>query len=63
MITLYRIYDRTTKNTLANAIPTLEQATEVLYFLQQDAPANELEIESYTKSAIKPGWGRDPDLH
>ena len=63
MITLYRIYDCTTKNTLANAIPSLEQATEVLYFLQQDAPTNELEIESYTQSAIKPGLGRDPDLH
>jgi hypothetical protein len=62
MITLYRIYDHTTQNILANAIPTLEQAHEVLHFLQQDAPGNELEIESYTKSSVK-GLGRDPDLH
>ena len=63
MLTHYRIYDHTTQNTLANAIPTVEQAQEVLYFLQQDAPSNELEIESYTVSAVKPGFGRDPDLH
>lgn len=62
MITLYRIYDHTTQNTLANGIGSLDQATEVLYFLQQDEPDNNLEIESYTKSAVK-GLGRDPDLH
>lgn len=63
MLTLYRIYDHTTKNTLANAIPSHTQAQEVLMFLQADAPTNELEIESYTQSTVKPGFGRDPDLH
>jgi hypothetical protein len=63
VLTLYRIYDHTTLNTLANAIPTLEQAQEVKHFLQMDAPNNELEIESYTQSSVKPGFGRDPDLH
>jgi hypothetical protein len=62
MTNLYRIYDHTTQNTLANAIPTLEQAHEVLYFLKQDAPHNELEIEEYRKYTVK-GLGRDPDLH
>ena len=63
MITLYRIYDHTTQNTLANAIPSLEQANEVLHFLRLDTPTNELEIESYTQSHTRPGFGRDPDLH
>ena len=63
MLTLYRIYDHTTQNTIANAIPTLEQAQEVKHFLQADAPSNELEIEEYSQSAVKPGFGRDPDLH
>ena len=63
MLTLYRIYDHTTKNTLANAIPSHTQAQEVLMFLQADAPGNLLEIESYTSSTVKPGFGRDPDLH
>ena len=62
MITLYRIYDHTTQNILANAIPTLAQAQEVRVFLQQDAPGNELEIEEYTRATVK-GMGRDPDLH
>lgn len=62
MTNLYRIYDHTTQNTLANAIPTLEQAQEVHLFLQQDAPHNELEIEEYRKYTVK-GLGRDPDLH
>ena len=62
MIKLYRIYDHTTHNLLANGIPTLEQAHEVLHFLQQDTPGNELEIESYTTYTVK-GLGRDPDLH
>ena len=62
MTNLYRIYDHTTQNTLANAIPTLVQAQEVLMFLQQDDPQNELEIEEYRKYTVK-GLGRDPDLH
>ena len=63
MITLYRIYDHTDKNTLANAIPTLEQAVEIVYFLKLNDPNNELEIESYTQSPVSKGFGRDPDLH
>ncbi len=63
MITLYRIYDHTDKNTLANAIPTLEQAVEIVYFLKLNDPNNELEIESYTQSPVRKGFGRDPDLH
>ena len=60
--TLYRIYDHTDKNTLANAIPTQEQAHEVLHFLKLEYPHNELEIESYRHTTVR-GLGRDPDLH
>ncbi len=63
MITLYRIYDHTDKNTLANAIPEYDHAYTILSFLKLDLPTNELEIESYTQSHVKPGFGRDPDLH
>lgn len=62
MITVYRIYDHTTQNTLANGISTLEQANEILHFCCLDAPNNEIEIETYTKSSVR-GLGRDPDLH
>ena len=63
MITLYRIYDHTDKNTLANAIPEYDHAYTIWGFLKLDFPNNELEIESYTQSHVKPGFGRDPDLH
>jgi hypothetical protein len=63
MITLYRIYDHTDKNTLANAIPTYDDAYTVLGYLKLDLPTNELEIESYTQSPVRKGFGRDPDLH
>ena len=62
MITLYRIYDHTTQNILANGIGSLEQATEILYFCKQDEPTNDIEIEEYTRATVK-GLGRDPDLH
>ena len=62
MITLYRIYDHTTQNILANGIGSLEQATEILFFCKQDEPTNDIEIETYTKPSVK-GLGRDPDLH
>jgi hypothetical protein len=59
---LYRIYDTTTCNTVANAIPELEHAHEVLQLYQLDNPYNKYEIESYTKYTVT-GLGRDPDLH
>lgn len=61
MITLYRIYDHTTKNTLANSLDE-EQAEQVLHFLKLEYPQNELEIESYSHTSVR-GLGRDPDLH
>lgn len=63
MITLYRIYDHTDKNTLANALPEYDHAYTILGFLKLDLPNNELEIESYTQSPVRKGFGRDPDLH
>lgn len=62
MITLYRIYDHTDKNTLANGISDYEQAYVILGFLELEFPKNTLEIETYTKYTVK-GLGRDPDLH
>ena len=62
MATLYRIYDHTELNMLANAIPTYEQAYTVLEHLKLDYPNNELEIETYTVKTVR-GLGRDPDLH
>ena len=60
--TRYRIYDHTEKNTLANALD-LEQADQVLHFLKLEYPNSILEIESYTDTSVKSGFGRDPDVH
>ena len=63
MITLYRIYDATDNEILADHIDTYEQAHETLQLYQLQYPHDKLEIESYTRSSVKPGFGRDPDLH
>ena len=64
MVTYYRIIDRDEcGQILANSIPDLVQAQEILHFLKRDYPDADLEIESYTKSTVRPGFGRDPDLH
>ena len=48
--TYYRIADtRACGQILANRIPTLTQAQQILKLLQLDFPNAELEIESYTQ--------------
>ena len=59
----YRIYDETDRHILASGIPTQEQAQEVLHFLQLEYPGNTLVIENYETQTVRPGFGRDPDLH
>ena len=64
MVIYYRIVDTNAcGQILANSIPDLVQAQEILHFLQKDYPEAELEIEQYTKSTVRAGFGRDPDLH
>jgi hypothetical protein len=59
----YRIYDETDRHILASGIPNPEQAAEVLHFLQLEYPGNTLTIETYETQTVRPGFGRDPDLH
>lgn len=63
MVTYYRIYDRTDNETLADKIADAVQAQEVFTLLKLQYPKNELEIETYSVSSVRPGFGRDPDLH
>lgn len=63
MVTYYRIIIASSGETVANSLPTKEIASEVLHFKQLDYPTQGLEIESYSVSQIRPGLGRDPDLH
>ena len=64
MVTNYRIIDTNRcGQILAQGITDYDQAQEVLHFLQLDHPECDLAIESYQVSSVKPGFGRDPDLH
>ena len=63
MIERYRIVIERTGETIANSLNTREEAHQLLYFLELDHPHEDLIIESYPYSTVKPGFGRDPDLH
>ncbi|MEK9806207.1 MAG: hypothetical protein VW551_07935 [Euryarchaeota archaeon] len=62
MQTYYRIIDLDTGEILADC-PEQDQAFETLVLLELDHPDSRLEIEPYTHNHVKPGFGRDPDLH
>ena len=62
MVTLYRIYDIDTDEMIANGMDA-NQAHEMLQLYQLQYPECRFEIESYQQSSVKPGFGRDPDLH
>ena len=63
MKTYYRIIDIDTGEILANNLPNQDQAFESLVLLELDHPDSRLEMESYTLSHVRAGFGRDPDLH
>ena len=61
MLTLYRIIDEDTREVLVEDIPR-EQIWE--YSEQfMNTGHTRLRTEQYQKSGIRPGLGRDPDLH
>jgi len=59
---MYRVYDSTDNETLADGIDDYSFALETLHLLQLQYPQNHLDLEEYIKYTIK-GLGRDPDLH
>ena len=63
MIEKYRIVDVDSGEILANSLLNREEADQMIHFLQLDHPKSRLEIERYMVSSVKPGFGRDPDLH
>ena len=63
MIERYRIVIDRTGEIVANSLNSPQEAQELLHFLQLDHPHETLSIESYPYSTVKPGFGRDPDLH
>ena len=61
--TYYRIIDTTEDRIVAQGIPSQEQVDVTLSFYLKDYPGHDFLVESYTVSRVKPGFGRDPDLH
>jgi hypothetical protein len=60
MITKYKIYEDDVEVTVANSS---EEANTCVECLQAQNPHKEYRIEELQVSAVKPGFGRDPDLH
>lgn len=63
LLTLYRVYDATANSTLASGIDNYEFALQTLELYRLEYPSNVIELETYTKNTVRPGFGRDPDLH
>ena len=60
--THYRIIDESDNSIVAD-ISNYTQAYETLLLYSQDYPDVKFTIETYTVSSVRPGFGRDPDLH
>jgi len=63
MYTHWHIIDARTKDVVVEKLPDLVQATEALQILKLQNPNTEYEIVETQHSTVKPGFGRDPDLH
>jgi len=63
MYTHWHIIDARTKEVVVEKLLDLVQANETLQILQIQNPDTEYEIVETQHSTVKPGFGRDPDLH
>ena len=63
MYTHWHIIDARTKEVVVEKLLDLSQANETLQILQQQNPHVEYAITQTEHSTVKPGFGRDPDLH
>ena len=60
MITKYVVYENGVELTTANSA---EEANTCIECMRIQNPHKEYEIKEIQVSAVKPGFGRDPDLH
>ena len=60
MITKYVVYENGVELTTANSS---EEADTCIECMRIQNPHKEYEIKEIQVSAVKPGFGRDPDLH
>jgi hypothetical protein len=60
MITKYIVYENEVELTVANS---QEEANTCIECFRMQNPHKEYTIKEIQVSAVKPGFGRDPDLH
>lgn len=63
MYSHWHIIDSQSKEVIVAKIPDIYQANETLQILKGQNPHIQYEIVETTHSTVKPGFGRDPDLH
>ena len=63
MYTHWHIIDARTQEVVVEKLLDLVQANETLQILQLQNPNIQYEIVETQQSSVKPGFGRDPDLH
>ena len=61
MITKYKILDNLDNK--IDEVNSIEEANQYILTLQDTKPHLDLRYESFEVSYVKPGFGRDPELH
>tara|TARA_A200000159_G_scaffold113236_1_gene106326 strand:+ start:1192 stop:1377 length:186 start_codon:yes stop_codon:yes gene_type:complete len=61
MITRYRIIDSSDNE--IEVLNTIEEAVQYIDTMRETQPHLELRYETFEISLVKPGFGRDPELH
>jgi hypothetical protein len=61
MITKYVV--RNNINDEAIEVDSMSEAQEVIMLLKEQNPNTEYSVDEKQISSVKPGFGRDPDLH
>jgi len=61
MITKYVVRNNINDETIE--VDSMNEAQEVIMLLKEQNPHTEYSIEEKQISSVKPGFGRDPDLH
>ena len=61
MITRYRIIDN--DNNEVEILNSVEEALQYIEAMRQTQPHSQYSYEPFQVSNVKPGFGRDPELH
>lgn len=61
MITRYRIIDDS--NSEIEILNSIEEAVQYIETMRSQQPHLDLRYEPFEVSSVKPGFGRDPELH